>query len=276
MPELPEVETTRRGIKPLIMHETITDVIIRCPKLRWPIPTDLKKNLQGHEIKALKRRGKYILFEFTHGTLILHLGMSGRLSILTSPVAPQKHDHIDICFTHQKYLRLRDPRRFGAVLWTAGKSEQHPLLRHLGKEPLTPSCTANYLFERSRLRKMPIKAFIMDSRIIVGVGNIYATEALFNAHLHPLTPAGKITLSQFEKLMFEIKSVLKKAIKKGGTTLKDFAKPSGSQGYFQVELKVYGRSGKPCPTCRTLLKSARIGQRNTVFCVTCQPALNDH
>lgn len=269
MPELPEVETTLRGIKPHIANHAITDVIIRHPSLRWPIPLDLKNKLQGEVIRKLKRRGKYLLFEFNSGTLILHLGMSGRLKIHTTFSPPQKHDHVDICFNNQIYLRLTDPRRFGALLWTT-EPENHPLLVHLGKEPLLAECDGKYLWQNAQGRKLPVKSFIMDNKIIVGVGNIYATEALFNARIHPTTPAGKISLRQFEKLMLEIKVILKKAIQKGGTTLKDFAMPSGSSGYFQMELNIYGKSGEPCPRCYQRLKSILIGQRTTVFCAKCQ------
>lgn len=270
MPELPEVETTLRGIKPPIINQAISDVIIRHSRLRWPIPTHLKEKLMNQVVLNVKRRGKYLLIQFPTGTLILHLGMSGRLSILSSSSAAKKHDHVDLCFANHIVIRFTDPRRFGAILWTEEDPKEHLLLKELGPEPLTRAFNAHYLWQRARNKKVSIKAFIMDSKIVVGVGNIYATEALFQAHLHPQTPASKISLAQLEKLVFAIKIVLKQAIQKGGTTLKDFMKSDGSPGYFSVELKVYGRQGKPCPRCHTLLKSTRIAQRSTVFCPTCQ------
>lgn len=270
MPELPEVETTLRGIKHHLHHATVTDVIVRHPTLRWPIPPQLKSHLIGQPIKRLWRRGKYILFQFDTGTLILHLGMSGRVCILSSPVAPQKHDHVDIHFSNQKYLRFTDPRRFGAILFTEDDPENHPLLKDIGPEPLTKAFDGDYLWERAHGRKVAIKSFIMDGKIVAGVGNIYATEALFLAHIRPTKSAAKVTYDQCQKLAAAIKAVLLKAIEKGGTTLKDFAKSDGTPGYFSVELKVYGRGGKPCPRCHGKLKSTRTGQRSTVYCPACQ------
>lgn len=270
MPELPEVETTLRGIKPHIIQQKVTDVIVRFPRLRWAIPPDLSQTLHGQTLKNLTRRGKYLLMTFANGTLILHLGMSGRLQILTNYIPAQKHDHVDIYFNNKKYLRFTDPRRFGALLFTSLDPNLHPLLAHMGPEPLSSEFNGDYLWKIAHGRKVPIKSFIMDSKIVAGVGNIYAIEALFKAQLHPQKPAGKISLDQFKLLADAIKAVLKNAIKKGGTTLKDFVKPSGSPGYFQIELHVYGREGKPCPRCSTTLKSAKIGQRSSVFCPKCQ------
>ena len=270
MPELPEVETTLRGIKSHIIHQKIVDIVIRHPHLRWPIPPQLKAELLHQTVQRLYRRGKYILFEFKSGTLILHLGMSGRLRILSAKEPPQKHDHIDICFDNKKTLRFTDPRRFGALLWTRESIDEHPLLKDIGREPLTATFNGQYLYEHARGRKSAVKTYIMDSKIVAGVGNIYATEALFEARLHPLKAAGNITLAQYEKLADAIKIILKKAIKKGGTTLKDFMKSDGSPGYFSIELKAYGHAGEPCPRCQTALKLTRIGQRSTVFCPKCQ------
>lgn len=270
MPELPEVETTLRGIKSQIDKQTISGIIVRHPRLRWPIPSDLKKKLTGQPIRALKRRAKYILFVFDHGALILHLGMSGRVRVLSEPVPAQKHDHVDICFTNKKYLRFTDPRRFGALLWADGNPDDHPLLKNIGPEPLTAKFNSDYLFEQSRGKKIAVKSFIMDGKVVAGVGNIYATEALFEARIHPSLAAGSVTHKQYTALVTAIKNILKKAIQKGGTTLKDFAMPSGSPGYFSIELKAYGQAGNPCPRCKTTLSSLRIGQRSTVYCKSCQ------
>lgn len=267
MPELPEVETTLRGLKPHIIGQKIDEVIVRHPKLRWPIP-DLKR-LEGKKVKDLKRRGKYLLVEFDNGTLILHLGMSGRICVLSEKLPPKKHDHVDIHFANKKYLRFTDPRRFGAVLW-ADNADKHPLIKEIGPEPLLPSFNGKYLLEKAKGRKVPIKSFVMNSKIVAGVGNIYAVEALFDAGIYPLKPAGKITLPQFNRLVKAIKSVLTKAIKKGGTTLKDFTKSDGEPGYFSFELKAYGREGEKCKRCKSVLKSLRLGNRATVYCGKCQ------
>lgn len=270
MPELPEVETTLRGIKPHILGQKVIDLIVRHPHLRWPIPADLKKHLKGQTVRALHRRGKYLLFEFKTGTLILHLGMSGRLCVLSKPISAQKHDHVDIHLANHKYLRFTDPRRFGALLWTSEDPMTHPLLSVIGPEPLSAAFNGDYLHLKSRGRKVPVKSFIMNSAIVAGVGNIYATEALFQAGIHPHQSAGKISLVKFQTLATAIKCVLEKAIEKGGTTLKDFMKSDGSPGYFRIELKAYGHGGEPCPRCGTTLTSTRIGQRSTVYCKKCQ------
>jgi formamidopyrimidine-DNA glycosylase len=270
MPELPEVETTLQGIKRHLMKHKVTDVIIRHPTLRWPIPVELPRLIIKQTIKNISRRGKYILFEFANGTMILHLGMSGRVRVLSEKLPPQKHDHIDICFNNNKYLRFTDPRRFGALLWTSEDPNAHVLLAHLGPEPLTKNFDAEYLWSAATKRKVPIKSFIMDSKIIVGVGNIYATESLFRAKISPLASAGKISLEKYKKLVQAIKAVLSEAITQGGTTLKDFSKSDGSPGYFSIKLKVYGRGGKPCVRCKTILTLIRQGQRSTVYCEKCQ------
>lgn len=270
MPELPEVETTLRGIKPHIIDQKITDVIIRHYQLRWPIPADIRERLRDQVVKKIYRRAKYILFEMDNGTFILHLGMSGRVRILSEPVAAGKHDHVDIYFSNQKYLRFTDPRRFGALLWTSENAGKHPLLIKIGPEPLSSDFDGQYLWEQARRRKVPVKSFIMNSHVVAGVGNIYAVEALFQAKIKPQKPAGKISLAQYQDLAAAIKIILKNAIEKGGTTLKDFMKSDGTPGYFSIQLQVYGRGGKPCVNCGTKLKATRMGQRSTVYCSVCQ------
>ena len=270
MPELPEVETTLRGIKPHLLNQTVSHVVIRHPKLRWAIPADLNDTLKNQTVNAMRRRGKYILLDFANGTLILHLGMSGKLRVLKKHEEPRKHDHVDICFKNKVYLRFSDPRRFGALLFTSDLAEHHPLLANIGVEPLTKSFHGEFLFSKSLNKKAPVKSFIMDSSVVCGVGNIYATEALFAVKLAPLTPAGKISLAKYEELALAIKKILTLAITKGGTTLKDFMQSDGKPGYFSIKLKVYGKDGTPCPRCGTLLKNQRIAQRSTVYCSKCQ------
>lgn len=270
MPELPEVETTLRGIKPHLVGQKVINVTVRHPRLRWPIPSDIKNHLEGQTIRRLYRRGKYLLFEFKHGTMILHLGMSGRLCVLSKPTPAQKHDHVDIHFANHRYLRFTDPRRFGALLWTSEDPMTHPLLAIIGPEPLSKDFDGDYLYHQSRNRKVSVKSFVMNSAIVAGVGNIYATEALFQAGIHPHLSAGKISREKYQTLATAIKQILKKAIEKGGTTLKDFMKSDGTPGYFRIELKVYGHGGEPCPHCHTKLASTRLGQRSTVYCRKCQ------
>lgn len=270
MPELPEVETIMCGIKPHVLGRKISSIIVRQQRLRWPVPEEIQQCLTGQTVKQLSRRNKYMLFQFAGGTLILHLGMSGRLSILPEQTPPKKHDHIDIIFNNHTCLRFTDPRRFGALLWTEQDVEQHPLLAEIGPEPLTGNFDGDHLWQRSRGRKAGVKAFIMDGRIVAGVGNIYATEALFAAGIRPQTPAGKLSRAQYQLLAAEIKAVLRSAIAKGGTTLRDFARSDGSPGYFQIELRAYGREGQPCVRCKRKLKSLRIGQRSSVYCPHCQ------
>lgn len=270
MPELPEVETTLRGISPHMTHQTITKVIIREPRLRWPIPPDLKKTLTGQTVRGLTRRGKYILVQLDSGTLLLHLGMSGRVRILDEKSTAGKHDHVEIHFANQRILRFTDPRRFGAILWTHEAPHQHVLLADIGPEPLSTAFDGNHLWNKARGRKAPVKTFIMDGKTVAGVGNIYATEALFQAGIRPQKAAGTVSLAQYQTLAAEIKKVLKNAIAKGGTTLKDFMKSDGSPGYFSIELQAYGRGGEPCVRCETTLKSTRTGQRSTVYCPVCQ------
>jgi formamidopyrimidine-DNA glycosylase len=270
MPELPEVETTKRGIAPHIEGQTIITVTIRQPKLRWLIPDSLNETLTGLSIQSVTRRAKYLLFTTGSGTLLVHLGMSGNLRILPTSQEPGKHDHVDFIFANGKVLRFNDPRRFGAVLWTSEPAEEHFLLKDLGPEPLLPSFNGKLLYSLSRSRKIPVKAFIMDSHIVAGVGNIYANEALFMAGIHPTRQAGNISLSRFEKLADCIRIILQDAIKQGGTTLRDFVNERGNPGYFKHQLRVYGRAGLPCTYCQHPLKETRLSNRSTIFCSQCQ------
>jgi len=270
MPELPEVETTCRAIAPYVVGQAITDVVVRDRRLRWPVPRGLRGKLLGHKTVAVERRAKYLLLRFAHGTLIMHLGMSGSLRIVTGAQAPAKHDHLDLEFQSGVKLRLRDPRRFGSVLWTSADPMTHSLLAGLGPEPFGSLCSGAYLYDKSRGRKQALKNFIMDSRIIVGVGNIYASEALFRAGIRPQRRAGKITQQECARLIEAIRAVLRAAISAGGTTLRDYVSGIGQPGYFAVDLQVYDRAGKPCPKCGRPIKQTRIGQRSAFFCGKCQ------
>jgi formamidopyrimidine-DNA glycosylase len=270
MPELPEVETTLRGITPHVKNVVVEKVLVRESRLRWTVTPSLKKALAGHRISEVQRRAKYLLLRSADGTVLIHLGMSGNLAIVPADEPVQKHDHVDFCLAGGKVLRFHDPRRFGCILWLTGDPEQHPLLADLGPEPFSDSFTGEYLFERSRKRKAPVKSFIMDGRIVVGVGNIYANEALFAAGIAPKRKAGTVTKKQYEALAAAIKAVLAKAITAGGTTLRDFSGSDGQPGYFQQELLVYGRGGEPCPGCSAVLTEIRLGQRTTVYCPRCQ------
>jgi formamidopyrimidine-DNA glycosylase len=275
VPELPEVETTRRGLAAHLTGLTISDVIIRNAKLRWPIPQDMPELLRGCTIVSLKRRAKYLLMDCGSGTLILHLGMSGSLRILPADSAPQKHDHFDLTLGNGTLMRLRDPRRFGAVLWHIGDPATHPLLSSLGPEPLendlpAPNFDAQYLHQATRGRSISIKQCIMDSHIVVGVGNIYANEALFRAGIKPQLAAGKLSLARCAKLVAEIRATLAEAIELGGSSLRNFVNTSGEAGYFQQHYWVYGRSGEPCRRCGSLIKLIRQGQRSSFYCGRCQ------
>lgn len=269
MPELPEVETTLRGIQPFIENQVIQQLTIRQLHLRWPVPKANLQKLIGYTINQVKRRGKYLLLMTDLGTIILHLGMSGRLRILDTPTIANKHDHIDIAFSNGNILRFTDPRRFGSLLW-ATDPLLHPLLKNLGIEPLSRYFTPHFLQQRLHNKSLAIKSALMDQHIIVGIGNIYMTEALFIAGIHPATSAKTLSLTQLKKLVSAIKTILRRAIKKGGTTLKDFLNSQGKPGYFNQALQVYGRAGLPCLSCQTSLQSMRIGQRSTVYCNHCQ------
>ncbi len=271
MPELPEVETSRRGIEPWLVNQSVVDVIVRNPRLRWPIPSDLPMQLVGEVVRTVSRRGKYLLIEFEHGTLLIHLGMSGNLRIVPADTELKPHDHLDLVLESSRCLRLNDPRRFGAVLWTENDPAQHPLLISLGPEPLdNPQFNADYLYELCQRRRCSIKQLLMDNQVVVGVGNIYACEALFESGVYPGRSSSKITLSEATLIVKSIKSVLARAIEQGGTTLKDFNAPDGKPGYFAQELLVYGRADQPCYRCSTEISTVRLGQRNTYFCSKCQ------
>ncbi len=270
MPELPEVETTRRGIEPHLLGKTIDALVVREPRLRWPVPPDLPAKLRGLIVRSVRRRGKYLLLGTDAGTLILHLGMSGSLRIV-SPEAPlRKHDHFDLLFGYGSCLRFHDPRRFGCLLWTESDPKAHPLLASLGPEPLEPGFTGRYLQEKARGRSLAVKSFIMDSQVVVGIGNIYASEALFRAGIAPNRAAGRISLSRYEKLADSIRTVLEASIEQGGTTLRDFVNEAGHPGYFRQILAVYERAGEACRRCGSGIRSGRLGQRATYWCARCQ------
>lgn len=270
MPELPEVETTRRGIEPLVRGQTVCVVHVRDARLRYGVPLQLANELPGRQVDAVTRRGKYLLVRAGDATLIIHLGMSGSLRLVPVETPIGKHDHVDVCLANGYCLRLHDPRRFGCMMWVHTPPEQHPLLRNLGPEPLDEGFTGAYLFARSRARKVPIKQFIMDSRSVVGVGNIYANEALFEAGIHPLRAAGRVSAARYELLVQAIKHVLQKAIAAGGTTLRDFVNGAGAPGYFQQQLQVYGRAGEKCARCNARVTHVQTGQRATYYCAHCQ------
>ena len=269
MPELPEVETTLRGIEPHLLNGCIKQVTVRDPRLRWPIPETVRK-AEGQSIIQLRRRGKYLLLELEQGGLIIHLGMSGSLRILQHYVEPEKHDHVDVEMENGVCLRFNDPRRFGAFLWVEKSMEEHELLARLGPEPLSDDFDAEHLFRRSRKRKVAIKNFIMNGHIVVGVGNIYASEALFMAGIHPQRAAGKVSRQAYAGLVDAIRDVLSRAIEKGGTTLNDFVNSDGAPGYFAQELLVYGRAGGDCFQCGKAILQKVIGQRSSYYCSACQ------
>jgi len=269
MPELPEVETSRRGISPYLVGERIDDIVIRDRRLRWPVSTDVDKHLTGATVTSVNRRAKYLLLNTTDGTAIMHLGMSGSVFIVDRDTPAGVHDHFDINMRSGRSLRYRDPRRFGSLHWTDDVA-QHWLIRDLGPEPLGSDFSGDYLWSRSRGRRVTIKQFIMNARIVVGVGNIYASEALFMAGIHPRRAAGRISLLRYEKLVDAIKTVLESAIKAGGTTLRDFYGGDGEAGYFRQELLVYGRDDEPCKHCGKTLTVIVLGQRSTYYCKRCQ------
>jgi formamidopyrimidine-DNA glycosylase len=270
MPELPEVETTRRGIAPAVRGRTIDKIIVREPRLRWRVPKDLPRLAAGQPVKELQRRAKYLLLTLERGTMILHLGMSGSLRVLPSPTPPQLHDHVDILLDSGACLRFNDPRRFGSLLWTSEDPLQHPLLKSLAPEPLSPAFDADYLAAAAKGRRVAIKLLIMNSQVVVGVGNIYASEALFRAGIRPKRAAGRLKREEIERLVVAIKDVLDDAIREGGTTLRDYINPEGMPGYFRQKLFVYERAKEPCRICRTPVRQLVLGQRSTYFCPTCQ------
>jgi formamidopyrimidine-DNA glycosylase len=270
MPELPEVETARRGLAPMLVGRHIERVVVRQRQLRWPVPRRLERALRGQRVEALERRAKYLLLRSVAGTALLHLGMSGSLRVLPAETAPGPHDHVDFLLQGGTALRLRDPRRFGALLWTTGDPYHHERLRHLGPEPLGDQFDGAYLRRCLGGRRAAIKTALMDSRLVVGVGNIYASEALFRAGVRPTTAAGSISALRCARIASAVKQVLAEAIAAGGTTLRDFSRADGRPGYFQQELAVYGRVGEPCPSCGRAVKMLRQGQRSTYYCAGCQ------
>ena len=269
MPELPEVETTRQGIEPHLQGQRVERVIVRHHGLRWPVPDDLDVRLSGQHILRVERRAKYLLIRAESGTLLCHLGMSGSLRMVEAATPAEKHEHVDVVLASGQALRYTDPRRFGCMLWVP-EGEQHPLLEKLGPEPLSDDFNAAALQARAKGRQVAIKPFIMDNAVVVGVGNIYASEVLFAAGIDPRKPAGKVSQAKLALLVDEIKQVLARAIEQGGTTLKDFVGGDGKPGYFQQELMVYGRAGQPCPKCGTGLREIKLGQRSSVYCGICQ------
>lgn len=271
MPELPEVETTKRGIAPYSEGRTLKNMTIRNGRLRWPVDVSLPRKLQGLKLQGLERRGKYLLMSFESGTLLVHLGMSGSLRVVEARAVVGKHDHIDMAFSGGHILRFNDPRRFGAFVWhEGGDVGSHALLHHLGPEPLSDEFSAEYLVAKSKGRLVPLKSFVMDSKIVVGVGNIYANEALYSAGIHPLKAASKLSRPKARILVDEIKQVLQRSITQGGTTLRDFVGGDGKPGYFAQQLNVYGRGGEPCRNCSKVLTEKRLQNRTTVYCTACQ------
>ena len=269
MPELPEVETSRRGIEPWIVDRSIVDVVVRDRRLRWPVPRGIESKLRGRTIESVGRRAKYLLINTDGGTAIVHLGMTGSVFVVERGAPAGVHDHFDLEFDSGKALRFRDPRRFGSFLWSR-KPLEHPLLAALGPEPLGNEFSGDYLWEKSRGRKVSVKQFIMNAQVVVGVGNIYASESLFLAGINPKRAAGRVARHRYQALATAIRDVLSRAIKAGGTTLRDFYGGDGEPGYFRQQLEVYDREGQHCRQCNTLIKAIVQGQRSTYYCRSCQ------
>ena len=269
MPELPEVEVCRLGISPHIVEQTVAEVIVRFWQLRWPIP-EAVLTLKNQKVLSVERRSKYLILKFNAGSLLIHLGMSGTIRVVNKDVEVIKHDHFELVFTNGTILRLNDPRRFGAVLWLPEHVDEQGILTKLGPEPLTDDFAHDYLFEMAKNRKTPIKTFIMNNPVVVGVGNIYANEALFLAGIRPIAAAGSISKRRLNNLTDTIKAVLAAAITQGGTTLKDFTQADGKPGYFAQSLNVYGRGGENCVVCETSLIEIRQSNRSSVYCPKCQ------
>ncbi|MDC1311823.1 bifunctional DNA-formamidopyrimidine glycosylase/DNA-(apurinic or apyrimidinic site) lyase [Burkholderiales bacterium] len=271
MPELPEVEITKRGIEPFLVGQTIEKIVLRNLKLRWPIPKKLRTILPSLKIRSIERRAKYILIDCSAGWLIIHLGMSGSLRLLSSlNEAPTKHDHYDLYTTNNTIIRYRDPRKFGALIWTTGNPYDHRLIKHLGPEPLSEEFNREFLYQKLRSKSSKIKLQIMNNQVVTGVGNIYANESLFHAGISPIRQANKVTRPKLELLIVAIKATLERAICAGGSSLQDFYLTDGSTGYFQQQYMVYGRAGKPCHKCKTTIKSVILGQRSSFYCPKCQ------
>ena len=268
MPELPEVETSRRGIEPHLVGETILHAVVRNPRLRWPVSQEIHA-LSDQPVLSVQRRAKYLLLELPEGWIIIHLGMSGSLRVLPEALPAAKHDHVDLVMSNGKVLRYTDPRRFGAWLWSRDLAASN-VLAHLGPEPLSEAFNTDYLFAKARGKRTAIKPWLMDNKLVVGVGNIYASESLFAAGILPDRPAMSLSHEETALLVRVIKAVLLRSIEQGGTTLRDFLQSDGKPGYFAQELQVYGRAGEPCRVCGTLIESAKHGQRSTFFCRHCQ------
>ncbi len=270
MPELPEVETVLRGIYPHVCGKQILEVIFRAPKLRLPLDKEVPGQLAGQVITHVERRAKYLLFSLSSGSILLHLGMTGVLRIVPAEETERKHDHVDVIFTDHTCLRFTDPRKFGIFHYIKDDPWQHKLLERLGPEPLSDDFSGDYLYRKATGKQVAVKAFIMDQAIVVGVGNIYANEALFHCGILPSRAAGRISLQRYIQLVAAIKEVLAKSIKAGGTTISDFKQSDGKPGYFKQQLDVYGRGGEPCVACGNALMTKRIGQRSTFYCRHCQ------
>ena len=269
MPELPEVETTRRGVAPHVVGHRIARFVIYDGRLRWPVLRSLSDQVEGRSIEAVARRSKYLLFRLDGGTLLVHLGMTGSLRLHRDTPPRRPHDHIDIALDNGVTLRYHDPRRFGAMLWVV-EEDRHPLLARLGPEPFDPAFSADYLYARTRGRRASIKVTLMDNHAVVGVGNIYANESLFRAGIRPATPAGRVSRPRLSRLVEAVREVLAEAIAKGGSTLRDFVDSRGEPGSFQLDYRVYGREGLPCRVCRTPIRATRLGQRASFHCPRCQ------
>ena len=270
MPELPEVETTRRGVAPYVERQKVTGVRIYDRRLRWPVPRGLTQRLIGQVVDRIDRRSKYLLFRTARGTLIVHLGMTGSLRVFSKPPPRQLHDHVDLEFESGIVLRYRDPRRFGAMLWSPRSARDHPLLAGLGPEPFEPGFNAEYLFRATRRRRAAIKLALMDNRLVVGVGNIYASEALFRAGIRPTRAAGRVSRKRYAALVEAVRDTLSDAIAKGGSTLRDYVDVLGAPGYFQLNYNVYDRAGEPCRACGTTIRAVRLGARSSYYCPKCQ------
>jgi len=270
MPELPEVETTRRGIEPHLIGRRVVDLVVRERRLRWPVAENLAQCVCGREVRSVARRAKYLLLHCDRGCLLIHLGMSGSLHLVPVDTPAGRHDHLDVRLDSNRILRFTDPRRFGSVQWITADVTQHRLLRNLGPEPLQGAFDGNHLYLHARSRRAAVKSFIMDSRVVVGVGNIYASEALFAAGIHPSRAAGRISQARYGALADAIQCVLEAAIAQGGTTLRDFTASDGRPGYFRQALAVYGRAGEACLRCGAPIRARRIAQRNSFFCTHCQ------
>jgi formamidopyrimidine-DNA glycosylase len=270
VPELPEVETTRRGLAPHVRGRRIAALKVYERRLRWPVAAGLPARLAGQRIVGIGRRGKYLLLKLQSGTLLLHLGMSGNVRLVPASAARMPHDHFDLVLDSGRALRFNDPRRFGSLIYTRGDPRAHPLLKNLGPEPLTPAFDAAYLWRITRGRRVAVKQLLMNSRLVVGVGNIYASEALFRARIRPRRQARSLTRAEAAHLVRAVRSVLAQAIRAGGTTLRDYLRADGSPGYFRQRLYVYERAGLPCRRCGTKLRAISQGQRSTYYCPSCQ------